>query len=191
LTDYDYITLVLKHTDTHFIFDGKLIDPASFTNNGDFIQLNAFEGETQHSYGQLTYDGTTYLKFTASDALDTLVVKGYKKDAVTGLLVKMAHSGTNFLDLSGNAKEDVETLDDVAYKNEQEIRKIGEETITYRDDGKVSSVVADTVTTTPTYDEYGNITKITEVYALDSKTYETTVSYDKFGRISGTNKVEV
>ena len=191
LTDYDYITLVLKHTDTHFIFDGKLIDPASFANDGDFIQLNAFEGGTQHSYGTLTYDGSTNLTFEASDASDTLIVKGYKKDAVTGLLVKMAHSGTNFLDLSGNAKEDVETLDDVAYKNEQEIRKIGEETITYRDDGKVSSVVADTVTTTPTYDEYGNITKITEVYALDSKTYETTVSYDKFGRISGTNKVEV
>jgi hypothetical protein len=74
---------------------------------------------------------------------------------------------------------------------ETETRSIGAETITYRDDGKVSQVVADTVTTTPTYDEYGNITKITEVYALDGKTYETTFTYDKFGRISATNKVEV
>lgn len=72
-----------------------------------------------------------------------------------------------------------------------EMRSIGAETITYRDDGKVSQVVADTVTTTPTYDEYGNVTKITEVYALDGKTFETTFTYDKFGRISATNKVEV
>jgi hypothetical protein len=72
-----------------------------------------------------------------------------------------------------------------------EMRSVGAETITYRDDGKISTVVADTVTTTPTYDEYGNITKITEVYALDGKTYETTFTYDKFGRISATNKVEV
>lgn len=72
-----------------------------------------------------------------------------------------------------------------------EMRSVGSETITYREDGKISSVVADTITTTPTYDEYGNITKITEVYALDGKTYETTFTYDKFGRISATNKVEV
>lgn len=72
-----------------------------------------------------------------------------------------------------------------------EMRSVGAETITYRDDGKVSQVVADAVTTTPTYDAQGNITKITEVYALDSKTYETTFTYDKFGRISATNKVEV
>jgi hypothetical protein len=72
-----------------------------------------------------------------------------------------------------------------------EMRSVGSETITYREDGKISSVVADTITTTPTYDEYGNVTKITEVYALDGKTYETTFTYDKFGRISATNKVEV
>jgi len=72
-----------------------------------------------------------------------------------------------------------------------EMRSVGEETITYRTDGKVSQVVGDNVTTTPTYDEYGNITKITEVYALDSKTYETTFTRDLLGRIVSTKKVEV
>ena len=35
LTTYDYITLYLKHTDTHFVFDGKLIDPNIFNASGD------------------------------------------------------------------------------------------------------------------------------------------------------------
>jgi hypothetical protein len=115
LLDYDYITLVLKHTDTHFIFDGKLIDPASFANDGDLIQLNAFEGGTQKSYGTLTYDGSTNLTFEASDATDTLVIKGYKKDTVTGLLVEETFSGTTYLDEETNS-HDANVALDVAIK---------------------------------------------------------------------------
>ncbi|HOO43426.1 MAG TPA: hypothetical protein PKU69_00005, partial [Bacillota bacterium] len=83
LTDYDYLTIYLKHTETStLIFDGKLIDPALFVNNGDFIQINAFDAGTQRSYGKLTYDGSTNLTFTASDTADTLVIHGYKKESI-------------------------------------------------------------------------------------------------------------
>jgi hypothetical protein len=72
-----------------------------------------------------------------------------------------------------------------------EIRNIEEQSITYRADGKVIQVVGDNVTTTPTYDVNGNLIKITEVYALDNKTYETTFVRDALGRIINTNKQEV
>jgi len=89
--------------------------------------------------------------------------------------------------IATNVKAAIDELD----TKHEALKGVGTESIAYRADGKVLSVVADTVTTTPTYDQYGNITKITEVYALDGKTYETTFTYDKFGRISATNKVEV
>jgi hypothetical protein len=133
LTDYDYITLVLKHTDTHFIFDGKLIDPAVFANDGDLIQVNAFEGGTQHSYGTLTYDGSTNLAFEASDASDTLIIKGYKKDAVTGLLVEETFSETNYLDAKTNAHDAFVALDTQIKTNADDIVDLtdGTQDITY------------------------------------------------------------
>jgi hypothetical protein len=83
----------------------------------------------------------------------------------------------------------------IGYKNDKsqfyEIRNIEEQSITYLADGKVNQVIGDNVTTTPTYDEYGNITKITEVYALDGKTYETTFTRNSEGKIINTNKQEV
>ena len=99
--------------DTHLIFDGKLIDPAVSFQHGDLIQLNAFEGGTQHSYGTLTYDGSTNLTFEASDASDTLIIKGYKKDAVTDLLVESSHTGTTYLDGNASVHADTEDLDTV------------------------------------------------------------------------------
>lgn len=83
LVEYDFLTIYLKHTETSIlIFDGKLIDPNQFANNGDFIQINAFDAGIQRSYGKLTYDGSTNLTFTASDTADTLVIHGYKSGSI-------------------------------------------------------------------------------------------------------------
>jgi hypothetical protein len=43
-----------------------------------------------------------------------------------------------------------------------EVRSVGEETITYRADGLVEEIESDTVTVIPTYDVSGNLTKLTE-----------------------------
>lgn len=144
LTDYDYITLILKHSDTHLIFDGKLIDPAVFTNNGDFIQLNAFEGGTQHSYGTLTYDGSTNLTFEASDASDTLIVKGYKKDAVTDLLVESSHTGTTYLDGNASVHADTEDLDVAVKAIADDIADLTDGTVDIVYDNATSGMTATT-----------------------------------------------
>ncbi|MDD5293673.1 MAG: hypothetical protein PHW40_05110 [Candidatus Izemoplasmatales bacterium] len=72
-----------------------------------------------------------------------------------------------------------------------EVRSVGEEMITYRADGLVEKIESDTVMVIPTYDVSGNLTKLTEEYVLDGKTFETTFEYDMFGRIVSTNKTEV
>jgi hypothetical protein len=173
LTDYDYITLILKHSDTHLIFDGKLIDPAVFTNNGDFIQLNAFEGGTQHSYGTLTYDGSTNLTFEAPDATDTLVIKGYKKDAVTGLLVEETFSGTTYLDEETNSHDANVALDVAIKANADDIDNIkdGTQDITY--DNTESGMTA--TTHKAALDEIDNRIDVIEskidVIGLDYKEY--------------------
>lgn len=120
LTDYDYITMYLKHSDTHFIFDAKMIDPAMFVNDGDMIQLNAWDGLIQQSYGVLSVF-YSFLKFAASDESDTLVIKGYKKEAISSDLVGTEHSGTNYLDETGSVKVALEELDSQIKINETSI----------------------------------------------------------------------
>jgi hypothetical protein len=86
------------------------------------------------------------------------------------------------------------TSEQVDFQNQtvdEALKGVDNESITYLADGKVNQVIGDNVTTTPTYDEYGNITKITEVYALDGKTYETTFTRNSEGKIINTNKQEV
>jgi len=83
---------------------------------------------------------------------------------------------------------------DVKYQNQtvdKALKGVGNSVIDYHSNGKVKEIVDDNVTTTPMYDVNGNLTKITEVYSLDGKTYETTFIRDARGRIINTNKQEV
>ena len=115
-----------------------------------------------------------------------------KFDNEASVIVNIVVGSTNIV---FNDVSNVETLKVYGVKMDgtvhNEMRSIGAETITYRADGKVSQVVGDNGTTTPTYDAYGNLIKITEAYYLDGKTYETTFTRDILGRIVTTNKVEV
>jgi len=150
LADYDYITLVLKHlvdtTVDYRVFDGKLIDPATFTTTGDLIQINAFDGATQFSYGKLTYNSTSgNLTFTASDTADTLVIKGYMKEVISSNLVADEHTGTNYLDASTDVENSLELLDTEIKTNADAIADVvsGTTDITY--DNTDSDLVATTV----------------------------------------------
>jgi len=115
LEEYDYITLVLKNTNSsRYVFDTKLIDPSLFVNANDVIQLNAWYNGIQYSYGQLyktNVDFNQVFKFISSDTADTLVIKGYKKDAITSDLVEDSHTGTNYLDEKVSVKASLEELD--------------------------------------------------------------------------------
>lgn len=193
LTDYDFITLVLKHTDTHFIFDGKLIDPAVFANDGDLIQVNAFEGGTQHSYGTLTYDGSTNLTFEASDASDTLIIKGYKKDTITGLLVEETFSGTTYLDAETNSHDADVALDAAIKANADDIDDLLDGTqiaLKASQDGYGNDIVATYATKTALAADY--VTKaeygMAKEYGIRWVETATSPTLERVTRINGVTK---
>lgn len=141
------------------------------------------------------WSGYTSVLLVATDGTNTYTEYAMVADLVNGITFTVGSGSFVVGATTSTFTYEGFTLDVIGFKMDgsvhDEMRSIGEEIITYRDDGKISSVVADTVTTTPTYDEYGNITKITEVYALDGKTYETTFTRDAQGRIINSNKQEV
>jgi len=153
--------------------------PLTDFNGYDFVLITA-----NHS----TESNTMFVK--VSDLIDT-----------DNFILDTPTSSTSFKAISTNLSFSYDTYIDtvaitlVGIKMDgtvhNEMRSIGDEVITYKSDGKVLTVVSDTVTTTPTFDVNGNLTKITEMYALDSKTYETTFIRNKNNKIISTNKVEV
>jgi len=83
---YDFLLLELQNiSGAHEVFGSVVIKPETFTAAGDLVQIETKEGATILSYATLTYDGSTNFTFGSSNAADTLVVTGYKKDEVVAI----------------------------------------------------------------------------------------------------------
>jgi hypothetical protein len=164
------------------------LTPTALTNE-DTLALTAISGYDKLLFvARVTADDTVFTqKIPVSELTNGTVIEFFNNANINATV-----DATN---ITFNDVGTTETLKIYGVKMDKsqfyEIRNIQEQSITYRADGKVSQVVGDNVTTTPTYDTNGNLTKITEVYALDGKTYETTFIRDALGRIINTNKQEV
>ena len=109
---YDFLLLELQNiSGAHEVFGSVVIKPETFTAAGDLVQIETKEGAAILSYATLTYDGSTNFTFSSSNAADTLVVTGYKKDEVVAIGVITTHTGNTLVNAGLTVKADIDELD--------------------------------------------------------------------------------
>jgi hypothetical protein len=106
---YDFLLLELQNiSGAHEVFGSVVIKPETFTAAGDLVQIETKEGATILSYATLTYDGSTNFTFGSSNAADTLVVTGYKKDEVVAIGVITTHADNTLTNAGLTVKADID-----------------------------------------------------------------------------------